>query len=163
MSYLSEKEMYPDVMVWLNTYLKHKYRKASVAVYDTSREDLREFLRRRNLSRHFPQSDTFVIKVDITGVIVSGNVYRLAFVECKANSISLRDISQLIGYSKVVIPAFSMIVSPAGVSPPVNKLINIYRRYDVLSYKDDLLVRIATWNQTSKDIDSASVLPHGAF
>jgi hypothetical protein len=132
-------------------------------VYDTSREDLCEFLRRRNLSKHFPQSDTFVIKVDITGVIVSGDVYLLAFVECKANSISLRDISQLIGYSKVVIPSFSMIVSPAGVSPPVNRLINIYRRYDILSYKDDLIVRIAAWNRTSKDIDYASVLPHGAF
>jgi hypothetical protein len=163
MSYLSEKEMYPDVMVWLNTYLQHKYRKASINVFDTSREDLCEFLRRRNLSKWFPQSDTFVIKVDITGVIVSGDLYRLAFVECKTNSISLRDISQLIGYSKVVIPTFAMIISSSGVSPPVNKLMNIYRRYDILSYKDDLLVRIATWNRRTKDIDAASVLPHGAF
>ena len=133
MSYHSEKEMYPDIVQWLHPYLQHKYPKASISIYDTSREDLCEFLRRRNLSKHFPQSDTFVIKVDITGVIASGNLYRLAFIECKTNSISLRDISQLIGYSKVVIPAFAMIISPVGVSPPVNKLINIYRRYDILS------------------------------
>ncbi|MFA5423321.1 MAG: hypothetical protein WC374_05635 [Phycisphaerae bacterium] len=163
MSYLSEKEMYPDVMEWLKTYLQHKYSRASISVHDTSRQDLCEFLRRENLSNHFQQSETFVIKVDITGIIILGDTYQLAFVECKIGSINLKDVSQLIGYSKVVIPIFSMIVSPAGISPPINKLVNIYRRYDILNYKDDLLVRIATWNRMSKDINSASVLPHGLF
>ncbi|HUS49820.1 MAG TPA: hypothetical protein VMZ91_06625, partial [Candidatus Paceibacterota bacterium] len=87
----------------------------------------------------------------------------LAFVECKLNSISLKDISQLIGYSKVVRPTFSLILSPAGISSPVNKLINIYKRYDILTYWNNLNVRIAKWNIITKEIDQASLLPHGNY
>ncbi len=85
----------------------------------------------------------------------------LAFVECKLNSISLKDISQLIGYSKVVRPVFSLILSPAGISSPVNTLINIYKRYDILTYWNNLKIRIAKWNKTTKDIDAATLIPHG--
>jgi len=62
---------------------------------------------------------------------------------------------------KVVKPKYSFIISPAGISSPVNNLINIYRRYDILTYQDDLKVRIAKWNKSTKDIDVSTLLPHG--
>ena len=161
MKYSSEKEMYPDVMYWLNIYLQHKYPKAVIKSYDTSRENLCEFIRRHKLSKYFSESDTYVVKVDVTGVILYREKCLLAFVECKLNSISLKDVSQLIGYSKVVKPVLSVIVSPEGISSPVNNLINIYRRYDILVYQDDLKVRIARWNSLTKDIDVSTLLPHG--
>jgi len=161
MKYSSEKEMYPDVICWLNIYLKHKYPKAEVKSYDTSRENLCEFIRRHKLSKYFSESDTYVVKVDVTGVILYREKCLLAFVECKLNSITLKDVSQLIGYSKVVKPVLSVIVSPEGISSPVNNLINIYRRYDILTYQDDLKVRIAKWNSSTKDIDVSTLLPHG--
>ena len=161
MRYNSEREMYPEVALWLTRYLKHKYPKASVKAYDTSRENLSDFLRRRRLSRYFPESETYVIKVDVTGVIKHKEKCFLAFVECKLNAVSLKDISQLIGYSKVVLPVFSIIVSPVGISSPVNKLINVYRRYDILSYTDKQKVRVASWDKMSCDIETATLLPHG--
>ena len=84
----------------------------------------------------------------------------LAFVECKLKSISLKDVSQIIGYSKVAKPVLSLIISPQGIKY-LNKLINIYRRYDILTYQDDLKVRIAKWNKSTKDIDVSTLLPHG--
>lgn len=161
MKYSSEKEMYPDVMYWLNIYLQHKYPKAVVKSYDTSRENLCEFIRRHKLSKYFSESDTYVVKVDVTGVTLYREKCFLAFVECKLNSINLKDVSQLIGYSKVVKPVLSVIVSPEGISSPVNNLINIHRRYDILTYQDDLKVRIAKWNKSTKDIEVSTLLPHG--
>ena len=159
--YNSEKEMYPDVIFWLNRYLKNKYPKSIVSSYDTSKEYLCDFIRRHQLNEFFPESQTYIIKVDVTGVIKYKEKCLLAFVECKLNSISLKDISQLIGYSKVVNPVLSLIISPSGISTPINMLINIYRRYDILSYKDNLNVKIAKWNYSTKDIDISTLLPHG--
>jgi len=161
MMYSSEKEMYPEVVSWLNVYLKHKYPRAMITSYDTSRENLCEFIRRYKLGKYFAEAETYVIKVDITGVIRYKEKCLLAFVECKMKPISLRDISQLIGYSKVVLPVFSIIVSPRGISSTVNKLINIYRRYDVLTYKNNHKLKIACWNKNTKDIDASTLLPHG--
>jgi len=159
--YNYEKEMYHDVIIWLNSYLKNKYPKSIVNSYDTSNENLCNFIRRHRLNKFFPESQTYIIKVDVTGVIKYKEKCLLAFVECKLNSISLKDISQLIGYSKVVNPVLSLIISPSGISTPINMLINIYRRYDILYYKDNLKVKIAKWNYSTKDIDISSLLPHG--
>jgi len=161
--YNSEKEMYSEVVNWLVKHLKGIYPKSEIEVFDTSKINLCEFIRRKNLSTYFPEFETYVIKVDITGVIKYKQKYLLAFVECKLKSISLKDISQLIGYSKVVRPTFSLILSPTGISSPVNKLINIYKRYDILTYWDTLNVRIAKWNKITKEIDQASLLPHGNY
>jgi hypothetical protein len=46
-------------------------------------------------------------------------------------------------------------------SSSVTFLINVYRRYDVLTYWDNLKVRIVKWNKTTKDIDIATLLPYG--
>lgn len=159
--YSSERKMYAEVINWLSKYLKGIYPRGKVKAFDTSQINLCEFIRRKKLDKYFPEFETYVIKVDITGVIKYKEKCLLVFVECKLNSINLKDISQLIGYSKVVHPAFSLILSPVGISTPVNMLINIYRRYDILTYGDNLKVRIARWNKTTKDIDSATLLPHG--
>ena len=161
MPYKLEKDMYPAVAKWLTSYLQHKYPKAKVNSYDTSQENLSDFIRRKKLNKYFPEAETYVIKVDITGVVEEEGKCVFGFVECKKTPISLKDISQLIGYSKVFIPCFSIILSPKGISTPINKLINIYRRYDVLTYRDRQMVRIATWNKESGDIETASLLPHG--
>ncbi len=159
--YQSEKEMYQDIIDWLTSYLKRLHPKNEIKAFDTSRINLCEFIRRNKLGKYFPEFETYVIKVDITALIKSKDKYTLAFVECKLNSISLKDISQLIGYSKVVRPAFSIILSPAGISSPVNTLMNIYKRYDILTYWKDAKVRIAKWNRRTGDIDTATLLPHG--
>lgn len=159
--YQSEKEMYPEIIAWLSKYLKRLHPRSEIKAFDTSRINLCEFIRRNKLGKYFPEFETYVIKVDITAVIKDKDKCSLAFVECKLNSIRLKDISQLIGYSKVVRPVFSLILSPAGISSSVNSLMNIYKRYDILTYWKDTKVRIAKWNEKTADIDTATLLPHG--
>ncbi len=159
--YSLEKELYPEIIKWLETYLKGKYPKAEIKAYDTSRQDLSEFLRRHKLHLFFPEFETYVIKVDITASIKYKDRCDLAFVECKLNSINLNDISQLLGYSRVVRPKYAFIISPDTVSAPVSTLIKIFKRYDILEYATGARIKIAQWNKITQEIDISSLLPPG--
>ena len=85
----------------------------------------------------------------------------LAIIECKIDEISLRDLSQLIGYSKVCLPIFSLIISPKGISKTLHLLFNVWKRYDVLTYSDKRRVSIAKWLVGGHDIDISSIIPPG--
>lgn len=159
--YINESELYPDVIRWLERYLKDKHLRTEIKAYDTSRQDLSEFLRRHKLHSFFAEFETYVIKVDITAVIKNNDKCELAFVECKLNPINLKDISQLLGYSKVVKPKYSFIISPSGISAPVNSLIKIFKRYDILEYQKGLKIKIAQWNKVAREIDISTLLPPG--
>ena len=161
MTYKSESELYPEVIRWFEKHLKGKYPKAEIKAFDTSRQDLSEFLRRGKIHSFFPEFETYVIKVDVTATIKHKNTCELAFVECKLNSINLKDISQLLGYSKVVKPRHSFIISPAGISSPVNTLVKIFKRYDILEYAGSSRIRIAQWNKITQEIDISTLLPPG--
>lgn len=159
--YSSEKELYPEVIKWLEKYLKGKYPKAEIKAYDTSRQDLSEFLRHHKLHSFFPEFETYVIKVDITASIKYKDKCDLAFIECKLNPINLNDMSQLLGYSRVVRPKHSFIISPNTISAPVSTLIKIFKRYDILEYAAGARIRIAQWNRRIQGIDVATLLPLG--
>jgi len=161
MIYKSETELYPEVIKWFEKYLKGKHPKAEIKAYDTSRRDLSDFLRRHKLHLFFPEFETYVIKVDITASIRYRDKCNLAFVECKLNPINLKDISQLLGYSKVVKPKYSFIISPAGISSPVDTLIKIYKQYNILQYREGFKIKIAQWNKTTQEIDISTLLPPG--
>jgi len=77
------------------------------------------------------------------------------------NQINLKDISQLLGYSKVVKPKYSFIISPAGISSPVSTLIKVFKRYDILEYVEGSKIKIAQWNKVTQEIDSSTLLPPG--
>lgn len=159
--YKTESELYPEVIKWFERYLRGKYPKAEIKAYDTSRQDLSEFLRRIKDNSFFPEFETYVIRVDITATIKYKDKCDLAFVECKLNSINLNDISQLLGYSKVVRPRHSFLLSPDNISSPVNTLIKIFKRYDILEYMEGSRIKIAQWNKLTQEIDISTLLPPG--
>jgi len=159
---VNEAAMYPEVARWFQKILVSKFPKSSISVHNTSKTVLSRFLFKRRLHTLFPNYQTYEIEVDITGVIRRGNNAQLAFVECKLNKIRLRDLSQLIGYSKVAQPVFSVILSPAGVSDSINFLFNIHRRDDILCYEKNRLIYVAKWLESRQDIDYASLLPKGS-
>ena len=51
MPYKLEKDMYPAVAKWLTAYLQHKFPKAKIKSYDTSQENLSDFIRRKKLNK----------------------------------------------------------------------------------------------------------------
>jgi len=157
-----EKDMYPAVSKWLERTLKNKYRRADIWVFDTSRIVLSKFLVENGYHVLFNEYQTFEIQVDVTGIIKRENKADLVFVECKRKEISLRDLSQLIGYSKVALPAHSIILSPKGVSKSLSLLFNVWRRYDVLYYAKNKYILIGRWDVDRKELDPSSIIPRGS-
>ena len=155
--------MYQPVAYWLRTLLAPRQGKVKVEAYVTSDVALYRWLEQKGFSRFFPEYLAYDIRVDVTGVSSNGESAHLAFVECKVNPISLRDISQLLGYCRVAQPKCAWILSPAGISPHVGYLLRTYHRYDVLSYNDSSRICVATWNHDRLDIDQSSVLPPGHY
>jgi hypothetical protein len=159
--YHSEEQMYPEVVAWFSTLLREKNRDSNVEVYITARISLWRFIQQKGLHLVFSDYSTYDIKVDITGIIQSGIMARLAFVECKLRPITLRDVAQLLGYSRVARPAYAFILSPSGISPAISTLLISYRRFDVLEYDRGKRIRIATWNKDRREIDYPTLLPPG--
>lgn len=76
-------------------------------------------------------------------------------------------ISQLLGYSRIANPLFSFLISTKGIGPSVKAFLLRYDRTDVLEYNWDKgrqprSIILATWNEHSRQIDMASLLPPGA-
>lgn len=163
MSYQKEKEMYPEVQKWLEKLLKTKYKKMLVHVYDTHAQTLSRFLMEKKLHNFFPDYPSYEIKVDVTGVLREGDKASLAFVECKLQPITLRDTSQLLGYSRVAKPLHSIILSPRDVSNSISYLFRTLRRYDVLYYDKDKKIIIGKWSQDRKSIIPSSIIPKGEY
>jgi len=161
--YKKEKEMYEDVCEWLKNTLNNKFKKAErITVADTSEKVLSKWLIEMGFHKFFPDYQTYEIQVDVTGVILEKDQANLAFVECKLDKMNLRDLSQLIGYSKVARPAISILLSPKGLSDSMNLLFNVFRRNDILFYSPKRFILIARWDETRKEIDMSSLIPKGS-
>jgi len=155
--------MYPDIAEWFKNLLSVKYKKAEVQVVISANEYLSSIIQKYNYNDYFSLFHTYLIQVDIVGFIKMRNMIKIGFVECKLNNISLKDISQLIGYSKVVIPEYSIIISPKGIGTAINSLIKVYRRYDILEYSKNKRIKIAKWDIDKKEILIETILPPGDF
>ena len=163
MSKSPEKEMYQLVCEWLVMFLGPRHKTFKVESYDTSAVALYRWLETMDFSKYFPEYLAFDIRVDVTGIIYNKSKAHLAFIECKQSPISLKDISQLLGYCRVAQPKYAFIISPEGISEHVSYLLKTYSRYDVLSYSETNNIRIATWNYDRSEIDASTLLPPGDF
>lgn len=160
--YHTERQMYPDVCDWFKRVLQEKYEESKIHIEDSSRKVLSKWLVEKKLQHLFPEYQTYEIEVDITGIIEEGNKASLGMIECKLNQITLRDFSQLLGYSRVAQPLYSIIISPKGVSKSMHRLFNVSRRNDVLNYADGKHVIIGKWVEKRKEIDFSTIIPKGS-
>jgi hypothetical protein len=118
-------------------------------------------LDREGLQAGFKGYEAFEIEVDITAVLKKRSKMELAFVECKRGPITLRDIGQILGYSRVAFPTLSLILSPKGLSSYVNLLLHTYNRVDLLDYAPGRRLKVGLWDLKRKQIDLSSVIPQG--
>jgi hypothetical protein len=153
--YKNEIEMYPDIIKWLTIDLQQRFgRKAKkIQVLDTHDSDLSNFIMQLSYQKFFPEFTTFQIRQDITGFIEYANKVELVFVECKNTTLSLINLSQLIGYSSIALPIYAMLLSPQGMGTTLHKLLQTYNRKDVLEFKPKRFVQIIKWDFNKKDID----------
>ena len=170
MTYAREATLYPHVTIWLSTFLRGRIPRGSVDVRDTHDQPLNRYIRQHGLQSYFDGDlwQSYDIRVDITAFLRRGTRHGIAFVECKLRPVSLRDVAQLMGYSRVARPALSVLLSPGGIGDVVKTLLLTHDRTDILEYdwphgRTTRSIALATWDATARQLDVASVLPPGAL
>ncbi|HQB22407.1 MAG TPA: hypothetical protein PLW23_08500 [Bacteroidales bacterium] len=153
--YRNEIEMYPDIVEWLLQNLKQKFSKKAnkITVLDTHGSDLSNFIMQLNYQKFFPEFSTYKIRQDITGFIEYKDKVELVFVECKNTTLSLIHLSQLIGYSCIALPIYSILLSPQGMGQTLNKLLKNYNRLDILEFRPKRMIQIIKWDKNKQDAD----------
>ena len=155
-------DLYEPVLAWLERVLKARYKRMNVRTYDSHNIKLSRLISDSGLQRLFPQFNAWDIKVDVTGVVTNAKIGYIALVECKIKQLTLRDVGQLLGYSRVVNPILSVLTSPSPLSDPLITLLRDYGRLDVLEYGPEKRhIRMARWDNVRAEIIPSSVLPRG--
>jgi len=160
---IKEVSLYPNINNWLFKLLTDKYPKSKILTEITANKLLSIWLDEKGLDKYFDDYITYEIRVDITGVVITKNKANLVFVECKNSKICLKDVSQILGYSRVAFPEISMITSPDFISKGLSKLLEEFDRYDVIRYSDNPkhVLRIFKWDIKRNSPDYNSFLPRG--
>jgi len=153
--YNNEIEIYPDLIVWLENRLKGDFgRKAkNITVLDTHDSDLSNFIIKLKYQRFFPDFTTYKIRQDITGFIEYEDKVELVFVEVKIGQLKLIDLSQLIGYSCIALPIFSILIAPEGMGSTLAKLLTSFNRKDILEFRPGRKIQVLKWDAKKQDID----------
>lgn len=153
--YRTEKDMYPDIIKWLEKDLNQKFKNNSnrVTVLDTHDSDLSNFLMDLGYQKVIPEFATYQIRQDITGFIEYPDRVDMVFVECKNEPLNIMHLSQLIGYSCVALPIYSLLLSPAGMGATLGKLLQAFNRKDILYYRSGKRIQVIKWDYKKQDID----------
>lgn len=156
---MSEKDFYPDIEKWLNKYLLDKYPLYHVeTTHSSSTRTLENVLREFDIN--FSEALLLKIKIDIIGILQSKRREELVFVEVKENALTLKDLGQLWGYTQLINPLESFLISPKGTGV-LGELYNTLGRRDLFVYgtNSEKIMKVAQWVQSAKSIDYHTMVP----
>jgi len=163
-SYRHERDMYPSVRCWLASLLADRHPKTTIRVFDSSHTSLARLIQANGLVHNLPAEwPSWDIQVDIVGFVISDCTTQLAFAECKNSAITLRHLSQLIGYCRVANPRYSFLTSPYGPSDSLKSLLVTFGRTDILEYYQargqmPRSIVVARWSEVSSTLDQGSLI-----
>jgi hypothetical protein len=100
------------------------------------------------------------IKIDILGILRDDKREELVFVEVKDDLLTLKDLGQLWGYTQLINPVESFLISSKGLGL-LGELYNTLKRRDLFVYgsKRERTMKAALWLKSSNSIDYASMIP----
>lgn len=154
-----EEKLYPEIKEWLQNYLTDKYKGYTVqTTYETSRRNLDVVLKSKGIQ--CKEAIGLQIKVDVVGILKRGNEFKLVFVEVKDTDLTLKDLGQLWGYTQLIDPIESFLVSSKGLGR-LSHLFNVLKREDLLKFGTNInkFMQIAKWDKIRSCIDYSSLTP----
>ena len=156
---MAERDLYPDVKNWLDKYLKDKYKGYNVeTTFETYKRALDVVLKKRGIILN--EAIGLSIKIDVIGILRRGSDLRLVFVEVKDKPLDLKDLGQLWGYTQLINPLESFLISSEGLGS-LSYIFNVLKREDLLRYgiKGERFMRVAKWDVRRKCIDYDTLIP----
>lgn len=154
-----EEQLYPEIEAWCRKYLEDKYKGYEViTTHKTSRISLDAYL--KSIGIEIKEAIKSAIKVDIVGVLRKGHEIKLVFIEVKDQPLTLPDLGQLWGYTQLINPVESFLVSSEGLGR-LDYLLKVLKREDILVYgcKKERMMRVCKWDTQRKTIDYATLIP----
>lgn len=167
---IKEKDLYPQISEWLSNTLKEHFKNADyIEVFDSHNDYLSNilsrFLQKMSRYRRLVPNDfiAWQIKVDIFGMVIVNDYFKMIVVEVKSHQLKLEDLAQLIGYVKVIKPEVALLISPMGLSKDLTDLLLAHKRFDILEYDDrhgkKRKIHILKWIIDKNDIDYGMIIP----
>ena len=90
---MKEYELYEPMRVWLEQYLKDKYKGYEIITADTSLERLDRALARYGIVCEM--ANGVEIQIDVLGIARKKGTTKIFFIEAKKTKLTLRDLGQL--------------------------------------------------------------------
>lgn len=156
---MKEEELYEPMRLWLDQYVRDRYKKYDVISVDAHAERLDRVLAKYDVVREM--ANGVDIQIDVLAIARKGADIKLFFIEAKKTRLTLRDLGQLWAYCKLVDPDEAFLFSSEDLGS-LNKLLNAFRREDLLDFGDGKKIkkmRVGKWDVTKNTIDYNSLVP----
>ncbi len=154
-----EEELYEPMRLWLEQYVRDKYKKYEVISIDAHAERLDRVLAKYDIINEM--ANGVDIQIDVLSIAKNKNDVKVFFIEAKKTKLTLRDLGQLWAYCKLVEPEEAFLFSSAGLGS-LNKLLKVFRREDLLDFGDGNKVKkmqVAKWDIRTNAPDMMSMFP----
>lgn len=154
-----EEELYEPMRVWLERYVKDKFKGYEVISIDAHAERLDRVLAKYDIVNEM--ANGVDIQIDVLAIARKKTDVKLFFIEAKKTQLSLRDLGQLWAYCKLVDPDEAFLMSSLGFGS-LNKLLNAFKREDLLDFGNGKRIKkmiVAKWDIRTNAPDMMSMVP----
>lgn len=154
-----EEELYEPMRVWLERYVKDKYKGYELISIDAHAERLDRVLAKYDIVNEM--ANGVDIQIDVLAIARKRADVKLFFIEAKKTQLSLRDLGQLWAYCKLVDPDEAFLMSSLGFGS-LNKLLNAFKREDLLDFGNGKKIKkmiVAKWDIRTNAPDLMSMVP----
>lgn len=158
-----EVDLYEEMRIWLDTYLKDKYRKkkCNIVTLDCHALYLDSVLEKYDIIKYYPQVVGLKIEIDVLGLVIFDNKAEIYFIEAKKTPLTLQNLGQILIYCKLCEPKEAFLFSSSGLGG-LDKVLNILGREDLLDFGNNKKInkiKVARWDISRHTVDNYSITP----
>jgi hypothetical protein len=154
-----EEELYEPMRLWLEQYIKDKYKRYEVVAIDAHAERLDRVLAKYGVINEM--ANGVDIQIDVLAIAKRGSETKLFFIEAKKTKLTLRDLGQLWAYCKLIDPEEAFLLTSADLGS-LNKLLNAFRREDLLDFGNGKKIKkmqVGQWNVIKNTVEYGTLIP----
>lgn len=156
---MREEDLYEPMRLWLEQYVKDKYKQYEVISVDSHAYRLDHVLAKYNVI--IDMANGVDIQIDVLAIAKRRQAVKLFFIEAKKTKLTLRDLGQLWAYCKLIDPDEAFLFSSEGFGS-LSKLLKSFNREDLLDFGDGKHIKkmqVGIWDVQTRSPDFSSLIP----